>query len=154
MITKPSCSQLLESVRSELRTTILPAVSNPEVHARLGMIDSILASVAVRCEHEVAWLREEIREIERGAEAVIAAGVDRGARVATALNVLRENRSDSDHLADLHAEYNFAGEVLSCSLEASMPVGGELRKIVEGILAARLAREVEIRGEFSLAGRQ
>jgi len=154
MIVRPGSAQLLKSVRSELAESIRPLISDAEAQARLAMIDSILASVAQRCEHEVAWIREEIAAIERSARAVIGAGADLGGRVASALDALTANRSPSDHLADLHAEYNLAGEVLSRSLEAAMPVGGVLRETVERTLAERLRREAEIRGEFSLAGRQ
>jgi uncharacterized protein len=102
----------------------------------------------------MAWIREEIAQIEKGAQAVITAQADGEGQVATALRALQAKHSPSDHLPDLHDEYNLAGEVLSCALEAALPVGGALRKTVEAILAARLAREVEIRGEFALAGRE
>jgi len=154
MIVRPTSKQLLEAVRKELRNTVTPAVSNPEVQAKLGMIDSILGSVAARSDHEVAWIREEIAEIERGAQAVIAAQADRNGQVLASFQALESGRSRSDHLPDLHDEYNLAGEVLSCALEAALPVGGALRKKMEDILAARLAREAEIRGEFALAGRE
>jgi len=154
MIVRPSSRQLLESVREELRTTIADAVADAEAQARLAMIDSVLASVAVRSEHEVAWIREEIAEIEEGARAVIAAGADGGDRVAEALADLDGRRAASDLVSELHGEYDAAGEVLSRSIEAALPAGGELRQRIEGILARRLAREVEIRGEFSLAGRE
>lgn len=154
MIVRPTSKQLLEAVRKELRNTVTPAVSNPEVLARLGMIDSILGSVAARSNHEAAWIREEITEIERGAQEVLAAKADQGGHVAAALDALRTKRSSSNRLPDLHDEYNLAGEVLSCALEAGLLAGGELRKTMEGILSARLAREVEIRGDFNLAGRE
>jgi len=154
MIVRPTSKQLLEAVRKELRNTVTPAVSNPEVQAKLSMIDSILGSVAARSDHEVAWIREEIAEIERGAQAVITAQADRGGLVKAALKALESGRSQSDRLSDLHAEYILAGEVLSCALEAALQVGGVLCKTVENILAARLAREAEIRGEFALAGRE
>ena len=121
---------------------------------KLAMIDSILASVAVRSEHEVAWICEEIAEIEHCAEQVITAGADRGGQVITALEALRSNSNNSNHLRDLRTGYRLAGEVLSRALEAAMPAGGELRETVVNVLATRVAREVEIRGVFSLAGRE
>jgi hypothetical protein len=153
MITQPSCSRYLDVIRDELRTSVAPAVSDPAALATLGMIDSILANVITRCDHEVAWMREEIARIEQAAEAVLEAGADRTGTVAAGLEELRANRSPSDHTADVRAEYDLAGEVLSRSLEAGLAAGPPLAALVRGVLEERLAREIEIRGEFSLVGR-
>jgi hypothetical protein len=153
MIARPSSRQLLETVRTELRTTIKHAVTDADALARLDMIDSILGSVIMRSDDEVAWLREEIAAIERAGDAVLADGADGTGQVAAALAVLRANRATSYRLPDLHAEYNLAGEVLSRAVEAGSRAGGRLRRTVEEVLEARLRREVLIRGEFSLAGR-
>ncbi|MDT7626232.1 MAG: hypothetical protein QOF99_7133 [Pseudonocardiales bacterium] len=153
MIARPSSRQLLETVRTELRTTIKHAVTDADALARLDMIDSILGSVIMRSDDEVAWLREEITAIERAGDAVLADGADETGQVAAALAVLRANRATSYRLPDLHAEYNLAGEVLSRAVEAGSRVGGRLRRTVEEVLEERLRREVLIRGEFSLAGR-
>jgi hypothetical protein len=154
VIVKPTSAQLLAAVRNDLRDVIGPALSDPDHVIRLGMIDSILASVALRSDHEVAWVREEVAATEAVADRLVAAGHDDGGRIAEALAHLRANRSPSDHLADLHAEYNLAGEVLSRTLEAALVVGGTVQAEAEAVLAARVAREAEIRGEFSLAGRE
>ncbi|MDT7693118.1 MAG: hypothetical protein QOI75_2485 [Pseudonocardiales bacterium] len=153
MIARPSSRQLLETVRTELRTTIKHAVTDADALARLDMIDSILGSVIMRSDDEVAWLREEITAIERAGDAVLADGADETGQVAAALAVLRANRATSYRLPDLHAEYNLAGEVLSRAVEAGSRAGGRLRRTVEEVLEERLRREVLIRGEFSLAGR-
>ncbi|MDT7773952.1 MAG: hypothetical protein QOC67_2876 [Pseudonocardiales bacterium] len=153
MIARPSSRQLLETVRTELRTTIKHAVTDADALARLDMIDSILGSVIMRSDDEVAWLREEIAAMERAGDAVLADGADETGQVAAALAVLRANRATSYRLPDLHAEYNLAGEVLSRAVEAGSRVGGRLRRTVEEVLEERLRREVLIRGEFSLAGR-
>lgn len=153
MIIRPTSARLLSSVRDELTTTIAPLIIDDEALARLHMIDSILASVAIRAEHEGAWIREEIAAIEAVADAVIAAGADPADHIADALLALRSGRSDSDHLDPLRDEYDLAGEVLSVVLETVVPLGGDLRTQAEDVLAARVAREVEIRGDFSLAGR-
>lgn len=154
MIVRPSSSQLLAVVRQELKSSVAAIIQDPALLAKLHMIDSILASVERRCDHEVAWIREEIADIEAGAEIVVKAGLDAKGRIALALEHLRANRSADDHLPNLHAEYTLAGEVLSCSLEVAVAAGHEIRSRIEQILSARLKREVEIRGEFSLAGRQ
>jgi hypothetical protein len=153
MISKPPCSRLLAVVRAELASTVAPTVSDPSIAAVLGMIDSILQNVGTRCDHEVAWMREEIAEIEAVAGEVVAADADDGALVGAALADLRAHRSPSDHTADVQAEYDLAGEVLSRALDATLPVRGALRERVRSVLEHRLSREVEIRGEFTLVGR-
>jgi hypothetical protein len=153
MISTPSCSRLLEVVRAELQSTVAPAVTDPGVAAVLGMIDSVLQNVGARCDHEVAWMRDEIAEIQDVAREVIDAGVDTESRVGDALALLRAHRSPSDHTADVQAEYDLAGEVLSRALEVALPRGGALRGRARSVLANRLRREVEIRGEFTLVGR-
>lgn len=153
MIIRPTASRLLDSVREELTTTIAPLIDDAEAQDRLAMIDSILAGVSVRVQNEVAWLREEIADAETAARAVIDAGADTDGRVAAALAALAGGRAQRDDLTQLHDEYDLAGEALSCAIEAAMPVGGDLRAQIEDVLGRRIAREVEIRGEFALAGR-
>jgi len=153
MIIRPTASRLLDSVREELATTIAPLVDDAEAQGRLAMIDSILASVSVRVQNEVAWLREEIADAEAAGRAVIDAGADTDGKVATALTALAGGRAAGDDLEQIHDEYDLAGEVLSCAIEAALPVGGDLRTQVEDVLGRRIEREVEIRGEFALAGR-
>lgn len=153
MISSPSCTRLLEVVREELRGTVAPVVSDPSVSAALGMIDSILQNVGARCDHEVAWMREEIAEIEVVADEVVAANADTESRVSAALERLRTHRSPSDHTSDVQAEYNLASEVLSCALEAAVPAGRALRDRVRSVLEHRLRREVEVRGNFNVIGR-
>lgn len=153
MISEPSCARLLEVVRAELQSTVAPAVSDARTRAALGMIDSILANVSARCDHEVAWMREEIADIETVADNVIAAGADPQLRVSAALDVLRAHRSPSDHTDDVGAEYDRASEVLSCALEATLPGSDVLRQQVRSVLKRRLRREIEIRGDFTVVGR-
>ena len=98
-------------------------------------------------------MRDEIAEIEDVAREVVEAGADAGSRVTDALSQLRAHRSPSDHTAEVQAEYDLAGEVLSRALEATLPVEGALRERVRSVLEHRLRREVEIRGDFTLVGR-
>ena len=153
MITRPSCTRLLEVVREELRSKIAPSVSDPAMAATLGMIDSLLQNVSTRCDHEVAWMREEIADIEHAADTVVASGADSDQRVSEALAELRANRSNSDHTDDVGAEYILAGEALSRSLECALAHGFELQSAVVDVLRRRLERELQIRGDFSLVGR-
>ncbi len=117
------------------------------------MIDTVLRTVAIRCEHEGQWMREEIAAIEAAAQAVIAAGADLDNQVTRALATLAEQRAADHSMPALYGEYNCASLVLSAALEAALKHGRPLRARLEALLAARLDREVAIRGEFSLAGR-
>lgn len=153
MITSPSCSALLEAVRLELQNSVAPAVSDAKVRGLLTMLDSILGGLTRRFDHEVAWMREEIADIEDAAQMVIDAGADSQGKVGAALAALHAGRSPDLHIPNVQREYDLAGEVLSCALEAGMKAGGKPRARVEQALKARLNREVEIRGEFTLAAR-
>jgi hypothetical protein len=153
MITQPSCSRLLEVIREELRSKIVPSITDPALAASLGMVDSLLQNVSARCDHEVAWMREEVADIERAADRVVASGADADHRVAEAIAGLRANRSPSDHTDDVRAEYILAGEVLSRSLECALRQGDDVQTPVVAVLRHRLDRELEIRGDFSLVGR-
>jgi hypothetical protein len=154
VIVRPTASQLLGIVRAELSTRIASALDDQVLQASLTMVDSMLASVAVRCDHEVAWILDEIAEAEAIGCDVVAAGVPGAAAVAEALQVLREHRTSSFHVPDLLGDYDRAGEVLSRSLEAAMPVGGLVCERAEAALATRIEHATVIRGEFSLAGRE
>lgn len=153
MITRPSCSELLEAVRLELKNSVTPAVNDQKVVGLLAMIDSILGGAVRRCDHEVAWMHEEIAEIEAAAQAAIDGGADSQGKVTGALAKLRAGRSPDLHIPSVQREYDLAGEVLSCALEAGLKAGGETRAKVERVLKARVDREVHIRGEFALAAR-
>ena len=153
MITRPSCSELLEAVRLELKNSVTPAVSDQKVAGLLAMLDSILGGVVRRSDHEVAWMREEIAEIETAAQAVIGGHADGQGKVAKALAALQAGRSLDLHVPSMQREYDLAGEALSCALEAGLKAGGEIRTKVERALKTRMDREVHIRGEFALAAR-
>lgn len=153
MISLPSSSQLLEAIKRELRENVRSVVTDPAATDSLDMIESLLGSVAVRCAHEIAWMREEIAEAETVAEAILKAGADQGGKIGTALASLRANRSTSDHTSDVQREYNLGSELLSCCLEATLLTGGDLRSRAAAALENRLAHELSIRGELSLSGR-
>ena len=59
MMSRPSCEQLVHLVRSHLET-VAEAITDVQAKGALVMIDSILANVANRSGHEVAWMHEEI----------------------------------------------------------------------------------------------
>jgi hypothetical protein len=151
MITQPSSVRIIDVVRQELAQTVLPSATDPQVIASLHMVDHILGTLAVRAEHEVAWLVEETADLERlGREVADAFPAATG--VAAALAALDAVPAGSLHLADVSARYSLATEVLSRMLE-ELPSGAEISAAAQARLEARLAHEVAVIGEFQLVGR-
>jgi hypothetical protein len=155
MITRPSSEQLVRAVRAELTEQVKPKIDDPAVLESLGMMDALLSMVERRVDREAAWMREEVAAIEAAAAELIGTENDRDGRVGAALADLRRAREtgSGSELEVLRRGYDAAGEILSRCLEAALPVGGRVRERFEEILRARLAREVAIRGDFSLVGR-
>ena len=154
MITAPTTAQLLSVVRQELADKVAPAVTDPQVATSLHMIDHILRTLAVRAEHELGWMGEEMSAIELVANRVAASELPGAASVAQALEEFRANVSPGLHAADVAADYNRATEVLSLAVEATFSDTGELRVAVDVLLDQRLAHETDVIGEdFQLVGR-
>jgi hypothetical protein len=154
MITAPTSAQLLDVVRRELAEKVAPAVADPQVATSLHMIDHILRTLAVRAEHELGWMGEEMSAIEMVASRVAASDLPGAASVAEALEEFRANVSPGLHAADVAADYNRASEVLSRTVEATFAETGELRAAVNALLDQRLAHETDVIGEdFQLVGR-
>jgi hypothetical protein len=153
MIARPTCAELLAAVRSELRDVVLPTVGDAAVASTLALIDEVLRAAAVRSDHEVAWMTEEIEEIEHLAER-FAGPNPSTSPVGEALGQLRAERSGSLHIGDLAREYSRAGDVLSKCIEAVIGEQGELCQHVDKVLEHRLAREALVRGaDFALVAR-
>lgn len=161
MITRPTSEQLVRAVRAELTEQVKPKIDDPVVLESLGMMDALLSMVERRVDNEAAWMREEVAAIEAAAAEIAGTDDDRDGRVGAALADLRparETASGSEtaggsEMEVLRREYSAAGEVLSRCLEVVLPIGGRRRQRFEEILRTRLAREVSIRGDFSLVGR-
>ena len=154
MITAPTTAQLLDVVRQELAEKVAPAVTDPQVATSLHMVDHILRTLAVRAEHELGWMGEEMSAIELVASRVAASDLPGAASVAQALDEFRANVSPGLHAADVAADYNRATEVLSRAVEATFSDTGELRAAVDVLLDQRLAHETDVIGEdFQLVGR-
>jgi hypothetical protein len=151
VITQPSSARIIEVLQQELSEHIAPALAGPACEASIQMIQHILSTLAVRVEHEVAWLVEETAAIEAIAARVVDANL-RAERVAAALAKLRAAPGESLHLSDVAARYSLASEILSCLLE-DVPNDSELRPELEAQLDLRLAHEVDVIGDFQLVGR-
>jgi len=153
MITRPSTAQLLEVVRRELAERVAPAVNDPQLATSLQMIDHILFTLAVRADHELGWMAEEMEAIQVIGDRVAASGLTGAEPVADALSAFRGSRSASLHTAEVVEDYNRATEILSRALEATSAHPGELREQVLSLLQARLDHEVHVIGDFQLVGR-
>jgi ElaB/YqjD/DUF883 family membrane-anchored ribosome-binding protein len=119
----------------------------------LTMIDSILANVASRCGHEVAWMHEEIAVVLAEADDYVSNDRPGAQTIAEALAVVRGLDPTSLHFDDVQRRYDAAGEVLSRLLENCRTADETVRSRVEDLLEQRLQRELHIRGSFELAGR-
>jgi hypothetical protein len=152
MITRPSASQVALEIRRELLEQIGPELTSDRSRVSLEMIENCLRNLAVRSEHEVAWMREECDAIEALASDVAEALGDDAVR--DALKAYRDARADSLHAADVQADYDRASEALSCTAEAlARSEHPELRVRLAEVLATRQAHELEIMGEFAFVGR-
>src|SRR5438552_2404757 len=77
MITRPTSAQLIDEVRRELSSNVAPQVADPQTQGSLQMVDHILATLAVRAEHEI--------DLTGRVAVVTGAGRGIGAAYATAL---------------------------------------------------------------------
>ncbi|MDO8390306.1 MAG: hypothetical protein Q7V57_07440 [Actinomycetota bacterium] len=151
MITQPKTSRLIEVVQRELMSSIAPLLTDPSAIANVHMIHQILGTIGIRAEHEIAWLIEEIGQLEALGQQVVDA-MPTATTVASALAASRAAASPSLHLDDVCARYSVASEILSCCAEA-VPEDCPLNAAVQQVLDARLANEATVIGDFTLVGR-
>lgn len=149
MIVRPPAANLLEVVRSTLRTSVTPAVEDQRVLTELGMIDSMLGTLIARWADEPRLIAEEVAAVEALAEQVIDETGDDGA--SEALIALRAVGPIGG--GDPIARYDAAGELLSRCLEAAVPAGGDLRASAEAVLWQRMQHQSEIHGTLAVHGR-
>jgi hypothetical protein len=151
MISKPTTSVMVSVVRKELKK-IAGAVTKEQA-VSFAMIDSILNAIEVRAGNEISWMLDEITEIEDFAERTLSTIAEGGEPIRDALRTLRSQRHPSLQTDDVAAEYDLASRLFSLCLENSLEAGGELRADGDRLMGARIKREIQILGEFSLAGR-
>jgi hypothetical protein len=106
----------------------------------------------VRAEHEIAWMTEEIAEIERVVSRV-AAEAGSPPSVGSALDDLRASADGSLLSSDVTSRYALASEALSRAIEATVATPGPLHDEVSALLDRRLEHETDVIGEFQLVGR-
>ena len=154
MIVRPTTSQLLRDVRHELVETIVPEVTSPTAQVALEQIDIILEQCAVRADNEIAWMTEEIAEIDEFAGRVVDETHDEPP--AAALEAARQEAGGSLTLESMCDDYNRMSEALSCAIEACMgdPERAHLLAEAVRILQSRRSdREVDARANWRLVGR-
>ena len=152
MITRPTSAQLIDEVRRELSSNVAPQVADPQIKGSLQMVDHILGTLAVRAEHEIAWMTEEIADISRVVSQV-AAEAGFPPSVGQALDELRASADGSLLLSDVTSRYALASEALSRAIDATVATPGPLRDEVSALLDRRLEHETDVIGEFQLVGR-
>jgi hypothetical protein len=139
-------------------TTVLPALTDETAQVSVIMVETVLRNAAVRAAHEVAWMREEIAEIESYAQAVAeqapVSASPRADSLGAALKALADAPRDSLHLDDVVETYCRAGNALSAALETA--VAGSLTGLVrrgEEILDTRDGHETEVMAGWTPTGR-
>jgi len=152
VITRPTTEQLLLDCATELMRGVLPAVSDPNAIVRIYMIEQVLRNAAIRCAHEIRWMRDEIPPIEAFARDVYEAAPNEEVSTLTTRLALSDSQAlDLDAVVE---RYQCAGDLLSAALETTVLAGlDDLRDTGEHILAARLDREREVMAGWSPTGR-
>ena len=154
MIVRPTTPQLLRDVRAELAETIAPEVSSATAKVALEQIDIILEQCAVRADHEVEWIAEEVAEMDEFVGRVVDATGDEA--TAAALRAARHEAGGSLALESMCDDYNRMSEALACAIEACLgdPDRADLLAEAIGILHARRSeRETVVRANWRLVGR-
>jgi hypothetical protein len=152
MLSRPTTEQILLDCCRELMSDVLPALTDETAQVRVIMIETVLRNMAVRAAHEVAWMTEELADIERYADSVHTATSD--ATLRSALAALAAAPRASLHLDDVVETYCRAGEALSAALEAAVAASDAgLVRQGEELLQARCDRETEVMAGWSPTGR-
>lgn len=153
MISRPTTEQLLRNVADELGSKIHPTVADPALEVVVEMLQQVVVSCAVRCAHEIAWLRDEEEAMVAYATDVVAVLPSADA-VREALQAWEAGRDGGLHLDQVVADYSLAGEALSCALEAARVAGhDDLSARAGALIATRVERETQIRGDYVMSGR-
>src|SRR5262245_20547947 len=131
MIAKPTTEQILNDCSRELMEVVLPAVTDETVVVAIYMMDLVLRNAAVRAAHEIAWMTEEVAELE--AFAGVGADADTPAGPGAGL-----------HLDDVVERYRRASDAFSGAMEHAVATGDDDRTRRGAALMARRAdREQE-----------
>jgi hypothetical protein len=132
---------------------VLPALTDETAQVRVIMLETVLRNMAVRAAHEVAWMHDEMVEIERYGRAVSAVAPD-AAGLTVALDAYAAAPRDALHLDQVVEAYCRAGDALSAAVEVAVAASdAELVKQGEQLLQDRCHRETEVMAGWSPTGR-
>jgi hypothetical protein len=149
VLSRPTTDQVLEGVVGDLRALVLPKLEDEPARVAVGMMEQLVRGAALRAAHEIAWMHEEMAEIQHAAFVVTD-----DAAVAAAMAAFEELDATSLHLEDVVARYSAAGEVLSCAVEAAYRRGDDAAiGALRDVLQRRSDREMQIIGSLDLVGR-
>ena len=148
MITRPSTPRIIDDICEELRSDIMPALTDPAQQIRLHMLMVTLINCANASECENSFMRSEITEYLSFALDVAEAtgNADVSAVVAAA------KTGESLVLSDVIDDYQRASRAFSTAMDVVMDtVNRDFIERGEAILRTRLANEREIfRGSASV----
>jgi hypothetical protein len=153
MIDKPTTAQLIDAVRNELRARVAPFVTDPIARIALDMSILVLGTAAVRSEHELAWMLQEADAIEALAGELIARLPVTGS-LAQALADYEHGKGEHRDIADLHAHYARASELLARAAEAAYDCNdSESIRRVTAVFEQRRDNQNTISGGYEAVGR-
>ncbi len=137
MLSQPTTDKILLAIADDLNAVIAPAIADEQAKVLLGQAEQLLRRLSRRSASEIAWMVEEITEIED----VLGGGKTR-------------SREESLHLEDVAKRYSEASQALGNAIDEAFEVGDEQRLgELKQVLSARIAREQEILGQLDLVGR-
>jgi len=137
MLSQPTTDKILLAIADDLNAVIAPAIADEQAKVLLGQAEQLLRRLSRRSASEIAWMVEEITEIEDVLE---------GEKT--------RSREESLHLEDVAKRYSEASQALGNAIDEAFEVGDEQRLgDLKQVLSARIAREQEILGQLDLVGR-
>jgi len=137
MLSQPTTDKILLAIADDLNAVIAPAIADEQAKVLLGQAEQLLRRLSRRSASEIAWMVEEITEIED----VLGGKKTR-------------SREESLHLEDVAKRYSEASQALGNAIDEAFEVGDEQRLgELKQVLSARIAREQEILGQLDLVGR-
>ncbi len=148
MISKPTTEQILLDCSRELMEVVLPAVTDETVKVSVLMLDVVLRNTAERAAHEIAWMSEEIEELDDFVRS--AAGSDGPVHDTNAT----PTQDGSLHLGEVVERYRRASEAFSEAMDSAVAARHD-RLVARGVslLERRVERETMVMSGWSPVGR-
>jgi hypothetical protein len=151
MYTVVTSPRAIAVIREELKNAVLPHVTNQGAIVSLQMIDFTLRQLENAIDHQLEWMHDEITEIRTLGELTVKEFPSANA-VSIAMSALGQRQTPTLSLKLVREQYELAGEVLSCVVEAVVGKPGPLLDSAMKALESRLSHETAIRGAFKIVG--